>query len=205
MACDCHFEAKDVEETRVLRALFLINFIMFACEVAVGILADSTGVLADSLDMLADALVYGISLYAVGKAVSAKIRAARFSGFFQVAIALGMMVDISRRILGGSEPHSTLMMVVSAVALAANVYCLKLIGRHREGGVHMRASWIFSKNDVIANLGVITAGMLVAVTGSRWPDIVIGCLITMVVLWGGISILRDAAAEKLQTRSTERC
>jgi len=198
MACDCHFEAKDREETRVLRLLFFINFIMFACEVAVGLLADSTGVLADSLDMLADSLVYGISLYAVGKAAGSKISAARFSGVFQIAIALAMMVDISRRILGGSEPHSTLMMAVSAVALAANLYCLKLISRHREGGVHMRASWIFSKNDVIANLGVMMAGLLVAATGSRWPDIIIGGIITMVVLRGGISILRDAAAEKTQ-------
>ncbi|RYD28430.1 MAG: cation transporter, partial [Verrucomicrobiaceae bacterium] len=183
MACDCHFEARDAEETRVLRILFLINAVMFASELVVGIIADSTGVMADSLDMLADALVYGISLYAVGKAAGSKILAARFSGFFQIAIAMGMMVDISRRILGGSEPHSLLMMAVSTVALVANIYCLKLISRHREGGVHMRASWIFSKNDVIANLGVIVAGILVAVTGSRWPDIIIGGLITMVVLW----------------------
>ncbi len=202
MPCDdCHFEASDAAQKRVLRLLFLINFSMFMIELAVGIIAQSTGVLADSLDMLADALVYGISLFAVGKAAAAKVHAARLSGFFQIAIALGMAVDIIRRALLGSEPASVLMLVISTVALAANIYCLRLIGRHRDGGVHMRASWIFSKNDVLANVGVIVAALLIATTGSRWPDIVIGGIITLFVLRGGFAILKDAATEKTATAS----
>jgi Co/Zn/Cd efflux system component len=60
----------------------------------------------------------------------------------------------------------------------------------------MRASWIFSKNDVIANLGVIAAGFLVSLLGSRLPDLIVGLLVTAIVLWGGVTILRDQSDTK---------
>ena len=194
-SCNCEFEARDAQQTRVLRILLAINASMFAAEMIVGILADSTGVLADSLDMLADALVYGVGLYAVGKAIAAKVMAARLSGLLQIAIALAMLADILRRVFTDSEPVSWLMVAVSMAALVANMTCLRLISRHRDGGDHMRASWLFSRNDVLANLGVISAAVLVALTGSRWPDLAIGLLITVIVLRGGFAILKDAKAE----------
>ena len=97
----------------------------------------------------------------------------------------------------GSEPEPTLMIGVSLIALVANVICLTLIAKHRDGEVHMRASWVFSKNDVIANVGVIAAGGLVLLLDAHWPDLVIGALIVFVVLRGGISILADAKRERM--------
>ena len=107
-------------------------------------------------------------------------------------IALGIGTDIVRRAITGSEPSSLLMFIVSIIALAVNAYCLKLISKEKEGEVHMRASYIFSKNDVIANSCVILASVIIYLTGSRWPDLIIGAIITGVVLWGGIRILVDA-------------
>ena len=97
----------------------------------------------------------------------------------------------------GSEPEPTLMIGVSLIALVANVICLTLIAKHRDGEVHMRASWVFSKNDVIANVGVIAAGGLVLLLDEHWPDLVIGALIVFVVFRGGISILADAKRERM--------
>ena len=82
------------------------------------------------------------------------------------------------------------------VALLANIICLALISKHRDGEIHMRASWIFSKNDVIANLGVILAGFLVHVLDSRLPDLVIGTLIVLVVLRGSLRIINEARTER---------
>ena len=82
------------------------------------------------------------------------------------------------------------MIGISLLALAANIACLALISRHRQGGVHMRASYIFSANDVLANLGVIAAGILVALTNSPIPDWTIGTLIGVLVLVGAFRILR---------------
>ena len=196
--CGCEVEIKDRSEMRVLVILLLINGVMFVLEFAVGWWAQSTALIADAMDMLADAMVYAVSLYAVGKIVSAKIRAASMSGWLQLGIGLLVLVDVVRRLFFGSEPVSTLMMTMGLVALLANTACLLLISRHRDGEVHMRASWIFSKNDVIANIGVILAGVLVAVTGSRLPDLVIGFVVAMVVVRGGLFILQDARNEKAE-------
>ena len=181
--CGCEFEARDRAERRTLWILLSINASLFVVELGVGWLAQSTGLIADSLDMLADAMVYGISLYAVGAAAARKRQAARWSGLGQIALALLVLFEVIRRTLTGSEPVSALMMGMAVVALAGNVTCLLLVRQHRDGGVHMRASWIFSSNDVIANLGVIVAGALVAWSGAAWPDLVIGGLIAAVVLY----------------------
>jgi cation diffusion facilitator family transporter len=192
--CDCAIEITDREQRTILWWLLAINGAMFLVEFVSGWLAESTGLIADSLDMLADASVYGISLYAVGRSVRAKSSAASLSGIFQILLAAVVLVDVSRRFIVGSEPVSGLMMGVGAVALAANMICLALIYKQRHGEIHMRASWIFSVNDVLANLGVIIAGLLVLVLGSRLPDLIIGLVISALVFRGGIRILRETRA-----------
>jgi Co/Zn/Cd efflux system component len=179
----------DADESKVLMTLLAINAVMFIVEIVLGLVARSTGLLADSLDMFADAAVYGVALYAVGRANRMKVRAAHVAGWLQVVLALGTLAEVGHRFLYGSEPASTLMMGVGALALVANVACLVLVARQRDRGAHMTASYIFSANDVLANLGVILAGALVAWTGSRLPDLLIGGMIGIVVLIGARRIL----------------
>lgn len=183
-------ESGDASEARTLKLLLLINGLMFFFELGLGFYAQSTGLIADSLDMLADAAVYSLAIFAVGKAASMKVRAAHTAGWLQLALALGALFEVVRRFIYGSEPMSSFMMVVGLVALIANVACLVLISRKRDRGAHMTASYIFSANDVIANLGVIAAGVLVAWTGSSLPDLVIGAIIGVIVLNGARRILQ---------------
>lgn len=194
--CDCSIKVESRQQGRVLKTLLAINAAMFVVEMSAGIVAESTGLIADSLDMLADAVVYGIGLYAVGRAASAKIGAALVSGYFQMALALIVALDVSRRAIFGSEPEPGYMVLIGLVALAANVVCLNLIAKHRDGGVHMRASWIFSKNDVIANVGVVVSGGVVFATGTRWPDLIVGSGIAYIVFRGALAIIADARNEQ---------
>ncbi len=140
--------------------------------------------------MFADAAVYGISLYAVGKTVILQKKAARLSGYLQMALAIFALSEVTRRFFFGSEPLALYMMGISLVALIANVTCLVLISRQRTGAVHMEASYIFSTNDVIANVGVILAGALVYFFKSQVPDLVIGVIIAAIVFKGALGILR---------------
>jgi len=169
---------------------------MFVTEAVAGWWGESTGLLADAIDMLADACVYGISLYAVGRSRQLQARAATASGVFQIVLGLGVLTEVGRRFLYGSEPVSQFMIVIGTLALVANVSCLALLSKHREGRIHMRASWIFSTNDVIANLGVIVSGGLVLVLSSRLPDLLIGAIISGIVLRGGKRIIREAAEDR---------
>ena len=200
--CNCDFQAKNQAQKKVLYWLLIINAVMFVLELGTGWIAESTALIADSLDMLADATVYGIGLYAVGKHADKKLKAAQVSGYFQMLLAFLIFFDILRRTMLGSEPVSYLMMYMGFVALIANVFCLLLIYKHKQGDIHMRASWVFSTNDVIANIGVIIGGGLVLLFNSRWPDIVIGSIIVLVILNGAKTILVDVIKErqKLNTR-----
>ncbi|MBB1276944.1 cation transporter [Pseudoalteromonas sp. SR43-3] len=197
--CGCEVEIKDASQKRVLYWLLGINATMFFVEMTVGILADSTALIADSVDMLADAVVYGIGIYAVGKSILHKAKAAKISGYFQLLLGVIILIDITRRLFLGSEPISSLMIGMGFIALIANVVCLVIIRNHKNDEVHMRASWIFSANDVIANMGVIIAGVLVVWLDSRVPDLVIGCIVSIVVLRGAWMILKDAKQEVLNS------
>lgn len=195
--CGCAAEQTARLQRRTLWAVLAINAAMFVVELGFGLRARSTGLIADSLDMLADAAVYALSLLAVGRSVLEQRRAAVVSGWMQIGLAAWVLADVLRRTAIGSEPISALMVGIGALALLANLLCLLLVRRQRGGGIHMQASVIFSTNDTLANLGVITAGVLVAWSGSRIPDLLIGTAISLLVLHGGWRILREARASRV--------
>ena len=182
----------DKAQRTALWLVLAINATMFVIELVVGLWAQSTGLIADSLDMLADAAVYAIALAAVGGSAVSQRRSARTSGWLQLALAALVLVDVGRRLVQGSEPAGAAMVAVGALALIANLTVVALIARHRQEGVHLRASWIFSVNDTLANLGVIVAGLLVALTGSQLPDLIAGAAIALLVASGAWRILRIA-------------
>ena len=177
-------------QTRTLWILLGINGLMFVLECLAGWFGRSAGLLADGIDMFADATVYGVSLYAVNRAPAYKQSAATLAGLTQIILALGSLIEVARRAWAGTYPDEAVMIGFSFLALAANVICLMLISPHRDGGVHMRASYIFSANDVLANLGVIVAALLVGWTGQPAFDWLVGSIISVIVLTGAVRILR---------------
>lgn len=177
-------------EAKTLRILLLINLTMFVIEVALGIYAQSSGLLSDGLDMLSDSLVYGISLYAIGKTLAFKNNAAFVSGVMEITLGTLCLIEVGRKFYFGSEPISNIMITISILALTANVLCLVLLHKHKDGEIHMKASWIFSANDVIVNLGVILSGVLVYTLNSNLPDLIIGAFVSAIVIRGGITIIK---------------
>lgn len=180
-------------QASALRLVLGINAAMFVAEFAAGWMAESAGLIADSFDMLADAIVYGLSLAAVSRTEGGQANTATASGLFQLALGGGALAEVVRRLVVGSAPEPTYMIMVASVALVANAVCLRVIAKHRDEGVHMRASWIFSQNDVLANVAVIAGGILVATTRSAAWDLVVGAGIGVLVLSGGYRILRAAS------------
>tara|TARA_R100000656_G_scaffold73567_1_gene54762 strand:- start:1243 stop:2085 length:843 start_codon:yes stop_codon:yes gene_type:complete len=194
------FEIPDIApsvEARTLKYLLLINFTMFVIEVTLGIYAQSSGLLADGLDMLADSLVYGVSLYAVGKAINIKNKAAYMSGIMQISLGVVCLIEVGRKFYFGSEPISNIMIITSIMALIANVFCLFLIHKHKDGEIHMKASWIFSANDVIVNLGVIYSGTFVYFLNSNIPDLAVGALVSIIVIRGGFAIIKMTRGKRM--------
>ena len=178
-------------QSKLLWTVLAINFGFFLIEMVAGLLSGSMGLVADSLDMLADASVYGLSLWAVGSTVARKKSVARFSGIIQFALAgLGILEVTRRFIFAETMPDFKTMIVVSVFALVANSICLWLLQRSRSEEAHMKASMIFTSNDVIINSGVILAGILVLVTESKYPDLIIGALVFIIVVRGAMRMMK---------------
>lgn len=186
-------ESDTRKQHKVLWSVLVINFVFFILEVSTGIISESMGLIADSLDMLADALVYGMSLMVVGATVFRKKRVAKLSGYLQIGLALWGLTEVVRRFIGFETlPDFRTMIVISLLALTANSICLWLLQRTKSEEAHMRASVIFSANDVIINLGVISAGLLVWWLNSGIPDLIIGIAVFLIVIRGAIRILKLA-------------
>lgn len=184
---------KDEErnQRKLLWAVLAINFSFFIIEMLTGIISASMGLVADSLDMLADSFVYGLSLFAVGGSILLKKRIAKLAGYFQITLAVIGFIEVLRRFLGVEQmPEFTTMIVVSILALFANGICLYLLQKSKSKEAHMEASMIFTSNDVIINLGVIVAGILVNVLNSNKPDLVIGTIVFVLVIRGALRILK---------------
>lgn len=178
-------------ERKMLWWVLAINFGFFILEMLYGVFSKSMGLVADSLDMLADAIVYGLSLMAVGSSTLKKKKVAKLSGYFQMALAFLGVIEVVRRFVGMETlPLFQNMIVISLLALIANSLSLYLIQKVKSDEAHMKASAIFTSNDIIINLGVILAGVLVYLTNSRYPDLVIGSVIFLIVTQGAIRILK---------------
>ena len=156
------------------------------------LIAHSMGLIADSLDMLADAMAYGIALAAWSRTADFKASAARISGTLLLVLGIGIFFGVLWRLVTGSNPDGVWMMGIALVALLVNATVLRLLGRFREGEVHLRATWLFTRVDVIANLAVIVAGVLVWLLNSALPDLVIGVLISRLVIKEALNILRES-------------
>jgi Co/Zn/Cd efflux system component/copper chaperone CopZ len=179
-------------QRKVLLAVLFINFAFFVIEMTTGVISRSMGLVADSLDMLADSIVYGLSLFAVGGTLMRKKRIARLAGYFQITLAVIGFLEVLRRFFGAENlPDFSTMIFVSVLALIANSICLYLLQQSKsKEEAHIKASMIFTSNDVIINLGVIAAGFLVSWLDSNRPDLIIGAIVFVVVIHGAVRILR---------------
>lgn len=180
---------------RVLWIVLFINAAMFIVEGVAGIRAHSTSLLADSLDMLGDALVYGFSLLVLDRSAQWQARAAFTKGAFMLLFGLGVMAEAAYKTLVPVMPAAETMGLVGAVALAANLACFLLLYRHRADNLNMSSTWMCSRNDLIANLGVLAAAGVIYLTASRWPDILVGAAIALLFLRSAFSVLRESLGE----------
>ncbi|QXP73692.1 cation transporter [Tenacibaculum sp. AHE15PA] len=178
-------------QSKTLWTVLLINFLFFLIEMYTGIISKSMGLVADSLDMLADSFVYGLSLFAVGGTILKKKRIAKYAGYFQILLATIGLIEVVRRFIGFEIlPILSTMITVSVFALIANGICLYILQKSKSNDAHMRASMIFTSNDVIINIGIIIAGLLVNWSNSGIPDLITGIIVFVFVIQGATRILK---------------
>ena len=195
----CHAKGEDLAQMarrrdirRVLIIVLAINSAMFVLEFTAGIIAHSAALMADSMDMLGDALVYAVSLYALDRSARWRAGAALFKGGFILFLGLGVVYQIAVKMLFGVPPSSVLMLVFGGLALVANLACLRLLWRFKADNVNLSSTFECSRNDVIANTGVIAAAGGVALFSSPWPDIAVAVVIAFLFLKSAFRVTAEA-------------
>ena len=194
---DDEFAAMDLassnaQDRRILLYVLLINLAQSALGMGVGVWASSAALIGAALDNLADASVYAVGIYAVGRSVRAKAVAARLSGWLLIGLSVLLVAEVIRRFMGSEAPIGPAMMVMAGVNAAINVYCLRLLKRHKGEDVNFKASAIFTSNDSIVNMAILVSGLLVLWLGSNVPDLVLGVVSALFAANGGREILEHA-------------
>lgn len=190
----CEIDALRDRHGRVLRIVLAINAAMFVVEASAGWLSHSTSLLADSLDMFGDALVYGFSLFVLTRAARWQAIAATAKGAFMLAFGLIVLAEALHKTLDPVMPGAQAMGIVGLLALAANLTCFFLLYRHRADNLNMSSTWLCSRNDLAANVGVLAAAALTYALASRWPDILVGVAIAGLFLKSAVTVLRQGVA-----------
>ncbi|MFI5390647.1 MAG: cation diffusion facilitator family transporter [Bacteriovoracales bacterium] len=195
-------ENKDLElialrdkQSQVLKIVLIINATMFFIEFTMGWIVHSTSLLGDSLDMLGDALMYALTLFVLDRSLKSKTRVAFFKGLVLGAFGLGVMVEAISKIFSDILPSAPTMGWIGGLALVANMVCLQLLLRHKNDDLNMKSVFICSRNDIIANVGVLLAAFLVSFFKSRWPDIIVGGVIAVIFLNSAFLIIRESISQ----------
>jgi Co/Zn/Cd efflux system component len=195
----CHDKGHELERIalhkdirRVLIVVLMLNAMMFVLEFGAGVIAQSAALMADSVDMLGDALVYAISLYALDRSLRWRAGSALLKGGFILALGLGVVAEMALKIAWGVPPVSSLMLVFGTMALLANLSCVALLWPYRRHDVNLASTFQCSRNDVVANLGVLAAAGLVSVTASPWPDVIVAAVIALLFFRSALAVIAEA-------------
>jgi cation diffusion facilitator family transporter len=188
----CEVDALRASHSRVLWAVLAINAIMFIVESIAGLYAGSTSLMADALDMLGDSLVYGFSLFVLAKSARWQAGAALVKGGFMLLFGFGVLAQATYKLIYPTMPGVETMGAVGAIAFTANLACFYLLYSHRADNLNMSSTWLCSRNDLIANVGVLLAAVSSYLVVSGWPDILVGSIIAGLFLSSAFSVLRDA-------------
>lgn len=181
---------------RVVCLVALLNLGYFGIEFAVALAIGSVSLFADSIDFLEDASASLLVIAALGWTARNRARVAMLLAALLLVPGLAAIWTAWGKFSQPVVPDPAPLSLTGAGALAINLFCAFMLARHRHhSGSLTRAAFLSARNDALANIAIITAGLLTAVMPSVWPDLVVGL---------GIVVMNaDAAREVWQTARVE--
>ena len=155
-----------------------LNFIYFVIEFTFGRIYGSLALISDSIDFLEDASVNLLIAFAIGWSLKRRKQTSYALAMLLLAPGVAFIWNAIHQISTPEVPEGEGMSVVGLGALAVNVFCAFLIAKHRseKSGLAM-AAYYSARNDAVANILIIGAGLLTVRNPSIWPDLVVGILI----------------------------
>ena len=200
-----NLNSSEVESTRGLKIALGIVIVMMVVEVVGGLLSNSLALIGDAGHMLVDALALSLSLIALSLARRpatatrtygfhrAEIMAALINGAILAIVAAFIFYEAFQRFRNPPEIRSGLMLVVAILGLIANLAGILLLRRTRHVSLNIRAAFFHILGDTISSVGVIAAGLIIALTGWTYADPIIAIVIGIIILTGAVQLLRESS------------
>lgn len=179
----------------MLLSVLIINLLSFMIMVTGSYLSGSSSLLSGTLDNFGDALTYAVSFLVVGASISAKARVAVFKGCLICLAAAGVAVHIVYSQVYQGPLLAEAMGLAAVLNLIANGICLWLLTPHKEDDVNMSSVWECSRNDIYEGSAVIATALLVWLTQSNWPDLVVAVFLLILFSRSAVRVLRKAISD----------
>ncbi|KAF0180772.1 MAG: putative transporter [Caulobacteraceae bacterium] len=166
-----------------VRLVAFLNLAYFGVEFAAALAIGSVSLLADSIDFLEDAAVNLLIFAAIGWSATRRARVGMALAALLLAPAIAFLWTLWLKLSAPIPPAPLALTAVGIGALAVNLTCAFVLARFRtHGGSLTKAAFLSARNDALANVGIIVAGLLTIPTRSIWPDIVVGLAIAVMNL-----------------------
>jgi cation diffusion facilitator family transporter len=191
----CAIDAMKIKQSKTLKIVLLINICLFALTATFGLVANSASLLTESLDDLGDAITYALSLYVVYKSDKAKAKVALFKGLLILVGAFFVLSQVINHVINQNVPVFETMGMVAVIALLGNLTCLYLLTKHREQDINMSSVWECSKNDILNNLAVIVAAVIIWISNVGWADVVVGFVLSVLLIKSSIKVIKSALSQ----------
>jgi Co/Zn/Cd efflux system component len=192
-----HTSTNGVALRQTVRLVAMLNLGYFGVEFAVALAIGSVSLFADSIDFLEDAAVNGLILVALGWSAHRRALVGMALAAILLAPGLATLWTAWEKFSMPVPPAPVPLSIAGCGALVVNLFCAYLLMRFRaHSGSLTRAAFLSARNDVLANIAIITAGLVTAATVSPWPDLIVGLGIFLMNL--------DAAREVYTTARRER-
>lgn len=180
------------------RSLFIVLWIhafMFFVVLTAAIYADSSALLADSLDFIGDAGSYALSIYVMSRGVLIRAASAILKAVVMLLFGMPMMVYTLLRFNADVIPDPTIMNISGLLGIAAHLVCIYFLINFRKGDSNLLSVWICTINDLVSNILIVIASILISFTNSIVPDIAAALIIITIALYGACVILITALRE----------
>lgn len=192
---------KDNQFRKSVLLVALANLSYFFVEFFVARDISSISLFADSVDFLEDASVNILIFLAVNWTHKNKARLAKCLAIFLVIPAIAFLYTAWQKFYIPIVPDPSLLTLTGFGALLINVSCAFVLMRFRHHhGSLTRAAFLSARNDVLANIGIIIAGLLGYIWYSMWPDLIVGLLIMAINLDAAREIWEASESQEISSK-----
>jgi Co/Zn/Cd efflux system component len=190
---DCHdLEECGACERNALIICFLINALMFTVELYYGLISHSASLLGDSAHNIGDALILLGSIFVMSSSLIVKAKVALLKAIIMCGFGILALWYVVQNIMTGYVPNATPITLVGIFVLIGNVASAILLLYYKNKDINLKSAYICCRNDAISSVGIIIAGILVGLTQSNVPDIVIGGGIGLLICYSAIRIFKES-------------